>query len=49
MLVLFIWILYDLFMESHEICDETYELFLEKTSHGIQSIYASKFCEGIGN
>ena len=27
--------------------NETYELFLEEISHGIQSIYASKFCEGI--
>ena len=40
-----IWILYDLFMDSHEI----YEFFVEEIAHGIQSINASKFCEGIGN
>ena len=36
-------------MDSHEIFDETYEIFVEETSHGIQSIYTTKFCEGIGN
>ena len=27
--------------------DQTYELFVEEISHGIQPINASKFCEGI--
>ena len=36
-------------MDGHEMFDETYELFMEEISHRIQSIYASKFCEGIGN
>ena len=36
-------------MESHEIFDKIYDLFEEEISHGIQSICASKFCEGIGN
>ena len=36
-------------MYSHEIFDEMYELVLEETSHIIQSIYASKFYERIGN
>ena len=36
-------------MDAHENFDETYELFLEGISHIIQSIYASKFYEGIGN
>ena len=30
-------------MNSHEIFDEMYELFVEEISHIIQSIYASKF------
>ena len=37
----------DLFMDGHEMFDETYELFVEEISHKIQSIYASKFYEGI--
>ena len=36
-------------MDAHEIFDEMYELFVEEISHGIESIYASKFNEGIGN
>ena len=36
-------------MNEHELFDETYELFVEEISHRIQSIYASKFYEGIGN
>ena len=38
-----------LFMDAHEMFDETYELFVEWFSHRIQSIYASKFYEGIGH
>ena len=34
-------------MDAHGNFDETYELFVEEISHGIQSIYASKICEGI--
>ena len=47
--ILFNWIWYDLFMDVHEIFDETYELFVEEISHRIQYIYASKFYEGIRN
>ena len=36
-------------MDAHGVFDETYELFVKEVYHGIQSIYASKFCEGIGN
>ena len=36
-------------MDSHEIFDETYVLFVEEFSHIIHSIYASKFYKGIGN
>ena len=36
-------------MDAYEIYDETYELFVEEISHRIQSIYVSKFYEGIGN
>ena len=32
-------------MDEHEM----YELFVEEISYRIQSIYASKFYEGIGN
>ena len=38
-----------LFMDAHEMFDEMCELVMEKISHRIQSIYASKFYEGIGN
>ena len=36
-------------MDAHEMFDETYGLFMEEISHWIQSIYASKHYEGIGN
>jgi len=36
-------------MDAHKMFDETYELFMEEISHGIQSIYGSTICEGIGN
>ena len=36
-------------MNSPKIFYKTYDLFVEETSHGIQSIYASKFFEEIGN
>ena len=36
-------------MYAHEIFDSRYVLFVEKNSHKIKSIYASKFYEGIGN
>ena len=36
-------------MDSHDFFYETYELLVEEISHGFQSIYASKICEGIGN
>ena len=36
-------------MDAHEMFDEIYDLFLEEIYRGVQSIYASKFCEGIGN
>ena len=36
-------------MDAHENFDETYELFVEDICHKIQSIYESKFYEGIGN
>ena len=35
-------------MDAHAFFYETYELFMEEISHRIQSIYASKFYEGIG-
>ena len=35
-------------MDSHEMFDETYDLFVKEISHRIQSIYASKFYE-VGN
>ena len=36
-------------MDAYGSFDKIYDLFVEETSHGIQFIYASKFCEGIGN
>ena len=36
-------------MDAHQMFDEKYELFVEEISHRIQSIYAIKFYEGIGN
>ena len=36
-------------MDAHEVFDEMYELFVEEISHKFQSIFASKFYEGIGN
>ena len=36
-------------MDAHEIFNEIYEVLADKVSHEIQSIYASKFYEGIGN